>query len=98
LKENGFLEMMKSEAGIIYRDFIACDRFSMIGSVEAIHMPVLVVCGKDDHLTPPAYSDYLHNAMTGSRLNLIDDAGHMVMLEKPDELNRAIEGFVAENR
>ena len=42
-------------------------------------------------MTPPKYAEYLHQKIKGSQLVLISGAGHMVMLEKPDEVNRAIE-------
>ena len=65
-----------------------------MNTVSSIRVPALIICGNDDALTLPKYSSYLHEAIYGSQLTLIDDAGHMVMMEKPMEVNRAIEGFV----
>jgi pimeloyl-ACP methyl ester carboxylesterase len=50
--------------------------------------------GKDDLLTPPTYSEYLHKEIKGSDLVIVEDAGHMVMIEQPDAVNHAIEDFV----
>ncbi len=86
--------MMGCRAEIIRKDFVACDRFDMMGSVASIEVPALILCGEEDALTPVKYSRFLKEKMTGSQLVLIEDAGHMVMLEKPDEANRAIELFV----
>ena len=94
LKENGVKDMMKCKAEVIYNDFNACEHFNVIGSVNNIQIPSLIICGKDDLLTPPKYSEYLHGQIEGSRLLLIEDAGHMVTLEKPDEVNKAIYDFV----
>ncbi len=90
---SGLTEMMKSSAEVIYGDFSSCDKSDMLTKVKEIAMPTLVICGLDDALTPPKYSEFLAKDIPGSRLVLIPDAGHMVMIEKPDETNRAIETF-----
>ncbi len=94
LRKDGFDEMMKCNAEVIYKDFNACDRFDIMDSIRSLKTPALIMCGTEDSLTPPKYSRYLNEALPGSGLLLIDDAGHMVMMEKPEEVNRAIEKFV----
>ena len=94
LKKGCFDEMMKCRAEVIYRDFSACDHFNATNALNTINTPALIVCGTDDILTPPKYSRYLHESIKGSELVLIKDAGHMVMLEKPEEVNKAILKFV----
>ena len=95
LKENGFKEMMKCDAETIYNDYLACDRFDIMDKVGSIEVPTLVVCALSDLLTPPKYSEYLHSVIKGSEIELIEGCGHLMMLEKPREVNRAIEKFVA---
>lgn len=94
IKERGFTEMMKSTAEVIHRDFSACDRFNVLGSLTAITVPTLIICGRDDVLTPPAYSEYIHREIPGSEIAFVEDGGHMVMIEKPEEVNQAIDSFV----
>jgi pimeloyl-ACP methyl ester carboxylesterase len=94
LKKDDFDETMKCRAEVIYKDFSACDRFNIMDAVGLLKVPALIVCGTDDSLTPPKYSHHLNKAIHGSRLVLIEDAGHMVMMEKPEEVNRAIQEFV----
>jgi pimeloyl-ACP methyl ester carboxylesterase len=94
LKDHAFHEMMKCKGEVIHKDFSACNRFDAMNTVNSIRVPALIICGNDDALTLPKYSLYLHQAINGSQLNLIDDAGHMVMMERPMEVNRAIEEFV----
>jgi len=95
MKENGFNDMMKSSAEIIHQDFTACDRFNVVGSLASVSIPAMIISGQDDLLTPPSYSEYLHREIKNSRMVVIEDAGHMVMIEQPDAVNRAIEGFVS---
>jgi pimeloyl-ACP methyl ester carboxylesterase len=94
LKDQALREMMKCEGKVIHKDFSACNRFDSMDTVNSIRVPALIICGNEDALTLPKYSSYLHEAVHRSQLALIDDAGHMVMMEKPMEVNKAIEGFV----
>ncbi|OPY75411.1 MAG: Pimeloyl-(acyl-carrier protein) methyl ester esterase [Syntrophorhabdus sp. PtaU1.Bin058] len=93
-KETAFNEMMQCSGETIFRDFSACNGFNIMDKVAAIKAPPLIICGKDDLMTPPKYSEFLHRSLADSRLSIIEDAGHMVMLEKPDEVNKEIEEFV----
>ncbi|MCX5815784.1 MAG: alpha/beta hydrolase [Proteobacteria bacterium] len=94
LKKDCFDEMMKCRPEVVYNDFYACDRFNIMKTIGSINVPTLIICGTDDVLTPPKYSRYLHESIQGSELVLIKDAGHMVMLEKPEEVNKAILKFI----
>ena len=80
---------------VIFNDFQACDHFDIRNRLPEIKIPTLVLCGEEDQLTPVKYSRYLHEGITTSSLTLIPNAGHMVMMEQPDPLNRGIESFLA---
>ena len=89
--------MMSCKQEAIYKDLSACDRFDIRNSVDSIRMPTLILCGEDDVLTPVRYSRFWgkKEKIAGSELALVKDAGHMAMLEKPDECeqgNRNIPG------
>lgn len=94
LKNRAVNETMRCAAEVIFRDFHACNSFDVMASVSSLSIPALIVCGADDALTLPKYSLYLNKAIRGSRLVLVEDAGHMVMMEKPVEVSRAIEQFI----
>jgi pimeloyl-ACP methyl ester carboxylesterase len=49
--------------------------------------------GMGDRLSPPEYSDYFNQAVRGLRLVPIPVGGHVVTLETPTEVIRAIEAF-----
>jgi pimeloyl-ACP methyl ester carboxylesterase len=59
-----------------------------------IHLPTLIICGADDRLTPVKYSQYMHDRIPGSVLRIIPHAGHDVMREQPEAVNRAIEEWL----
>jgi pimeloyl-ACP methyl ester carboxylesterase len=81
---------------IITNDFIACNRFDRSENISTITLPTLIVVGQEDRMTPPAFSQRLNQKISSSRLVVVPDAGHLVMLERPKEVNRAIEALVAE--
>ena len=86
--------MLRTPVPVIEGDLRACDGFDLMEQVQKITAPTLVICGTDDLMTPPKYAEYLHQKFKESQLALIPGAGHMVMLEKPDEVNQAIEVFL----
>ncbi len=80
---------------MLYRDLAACNVFDCMARLQEIRLPTLIICGTDDRLTPPKYSQYMHEHIAGSSLRVIPHAGHYVMREQPAELNAAIEEFLA---
>ncbi len=94
LIQNGIETMLQAGPAVLYGDFAACNRFDVMDRVGTIQVPTLVVCGGDDVMTPPKYARFLAEKISGARLEIIDGAGHMVMLEKPDELNCRVMEFL----
>jgi pimeloyl-ACP methyl ester carboxylesterase len=84
----------KVGAQVTLRDFMICDAFNRIGELSSIKIPCLIICGKADKLTPVKYSQFFNDNIKDSELVVINEAGHMVMLEKPEDLNQAIKNFI----
>mgnify|MGYP002777952215 CR=1 FL=1 len=62
----------------------------------AIGVPVLVLVGEDDTLTPPDAARRLAQAIPGARLELIPQAGHLANIEQPVAFDRAVLSFLAQ--
>jgi pimeloyl-ACP methyl ester carboxylesterase len=90
--------MLNVSAKVTHDDFSACNAFDRMNDVEKINTRTLIVCGADDQLTPPKYSQYLHDKIRNSELVLIPGAGHSVMLEKHREFNQSLEVFLSSLR
>lgn len=81
--------------GVLHGDFLACDRYDLREEVGEIEVPAVVLCGEDDRMTPPRYSEALARRMPDARLEIISGAGHMVMIEQPERTAERISGFAA---
>jgi pimeloyl-ACP methyl ester carboxylesterase len=57
-------------------------------------VPVLVLVGTKDYLTPVAHSEEILKHLPEAELVKIDNSGHVVMLEKADEVNAALLPFL----
>ena len=90
----GEREWAKTGSLARYYDFMSCDQFDIIGEVEKIRLPALIACGREDRLTPVKYSEFLKQKISGSTMEVIDGAGHLVMLENPRGLSQAILRFL----
>jgi pimeloyl-ACP methyl ester carboxylesterase len=79
---------------ILYGDFLACSSLDITETVAGIRIPVAVLCGAEDKMTPPSLSQFIRDHVPGARLVLIEGAGHFVMLENPEAFNAALTDFV----
>jgi pimeloyl-ACP methyl ester carboxylesterase len=81
---------------ITHSDFLACDRFDVMQQVNRISLPTLIVSATHDLLTPLKYSEYLYKHIPNARLHIIENAGHMMALERPREFMEGVTGFFKE--
>jgi pimeloyl-ACP methyl ester carboxylesterase len=72
--------------------------FDFTGDLGRIEVPTLVVCGSADVITPPAESRRMARRIPGARLEIVAGAGHMLMLEQADVLQRLLADFAVEAR
>lgn len=57
-------------------------------------IPTLIVWGREDKIIPPECAELYHQAIAGSRLALIERAGHFPHLEQPAEFTRIVSDFL----
>jgi len=75
-------------------DFMACDRFDVMSRLPEMAVPVLVVTAEDDRMTPPKYGQFLKAHIPGASRVHLQAAGHLMPVEQPEALNRAILDFL----
>jgi pimeloyl-ACP methyl ester carboxylesterase len=65
-------------------------------AIATLKVPTLVIVGEEDRVTPPAAAVELAGALPDGRLAVIPDAGHLPMLERPQDTNDHLRAFAAE--
>jgi pimeloyl-ACP methyl ester carboxylesterase len=65
----------------------------LTAELEHLTIPAVVVCGTADRLTPPFEARRLARHIPGARLHLLDGGGHMLMLERTEELHHLLFDF-----
>jgi pimeloyl-ACP methyl ester carboxylesterase len=93
IKELSTQRMMETRPTVLYGDLMACDAFDVIDQLSKLLLPTLILCGSDDQMTPLHYSELLRDHIAGARLEVVPNAGHMVMLEQPDRVSSLLADF-----
>ncbi len=86
--------MINVGVAVQLNDFRCCDKFDIMDKISQITIPTLVICGSEDDMAPVKYSQYLVDKIVGARLVVVEGGTHHCFLEKPSEVNRAIEEFL----
>ncbi len=90
-------EMLSATPFNVVADFFPT--FGTLEKFETVHamssVPTAVICGTEDRLTPIDHSRRLHELIGGSTLLECVGAGHMVMLERHDQVNAELDQLLA---
>ncbi len=70
-------------------------RKEMCTSLSDISIPVLILCGEEDSVTPLSQSNAMHSTISGSKFLTISGAGHMSNLEQPEVFNKYVDNFIS---
>lgn len=65
-------------------------------SLSYFRIPVLVLCGEEDKLTPPPVMKAMADKIPGSKFITVPSAGHMSPIENPEFVNKQINNFLSE--
>ena len=72
---------------------VAFDRSTELGRIKT---PTLVLCAKDDAITPAYFSEDLAKKIPGAKLQVLADGGHCASEAVPDAFNKAVLDFLAQ--
>jgi pimeloyl-ACP methyl ester carboxylesterase len=79
--------------GVLFNDLFACNAYQgALAAAAAITVPATLVLGERDMMTPARAGKALAAAIPNSRTVVLPGAGHMMMVERPDELLAALQG------
>jgi len=88
---------MCGEIGVeIYKrqEELAAIRADRRPDLPNIRCPTIVVCGRDDAATPLFLSEEMAAAIPGAELVVVEQCGHLVTMEKPDETNAILKRWL----
>ncbi|MBI1245963.1 MAG: alpha/beta fold hydrolase [Alphaproteobacteria bacterium] len=81
----------RARPGVLASDLAACDSFAGApDAARSVRCPVLVLLGDGDRMTPAAGGRALADAIPGALVRTVPGAGHMAMIERPDETLAAL--------
>jgi 3-oxoadipate enol-lactonase len=70
------------------------ERKETCSTLSEINIPVLIMVGKEDKITPPAMALQMHDKIKNSRMQVLDHAGHLANIENQQEFNSQLKVFV----
>lgn len=70
-------------------------RHNMSKDLNKIKVPVGLIWGKNDKITPPEVAVEFNQLLPDSDLSWIDECGHAPMMEQPQQFNQMLENFFA---
>lgn len=73
-------------------------RHNMAKDLHKIHIPVGLIWGKNDKITPPEVAVEFNQLLPDSELYWIDHCGHAPMMEHPEEFNRLLRDFLEKHK
>ncbi|GAB2175459.1 alpha/beta fold hydrolase [Dongia sp. agr-C8] len=89
----GLRLIQRAPAGSLHADLAACDAYRA-PDAAAISVPVLLLQGAADRMTPAKGAKAFVAAIAKSDIRVLDRIGHMVMAEAPDAVTAALRDFV----
>jgi pimeloyl-ACP methyl ester carboxylesterase len=95
IMRDAWMEQVKTDPRVRYTDLLACRGTDFTSRLGSVKVPTLVITGKDDRFAPPDKAAEVQQAIPDAKLVVVEDAGHTLSSEKPDEFNRAIEEFLS---
>jgi pimeloyl-ACP methyl ester carboxylesterase len=90
LKAKALARLLEVPAEQMYRDYAACNNFDISDRLAEITMPTLVISGELDKMAPRAWQEALVAGLPNATLAIIEQAGHYLILEKPQAVADSI--------
>lgn len=85
----------RSRPGIAFADLTACNDYGGAAAIAAnVSVPMLLVLGDQDVMTRPSAAEPIANAAPGATTVIVEGAGHLLFVERPDVVNEALVEFL----
>lgn len=72
---------------VLLNDLCACNHYNSLARLHEVSQPTLLLCGDQDKVTPLKFSRTLLELIPNAQLEVVPDAGHMLIVEKPEAVS-----------
>ena len=91
------LSRIKGSTWVLYSTFKNAKKAPKLKDhLTRIYQPTLLLWGGRDLIFPPSVGESLHQAIRGSKFQMVEKSGHIPMWETPEEVNQVILDFLKE--
>lgn len=88
--QRAFIHTIRAVIDIAGQRVSARDRLYLANEI-----PTMIVWGDRDQVIPVSHAYVAHDLMPGSRLEIVENAGHFLPIERPEVLDRLLHDFMA---
>ncbi len=102
MQEPDFVAMVTSMTQRVGRDAFIRQLTAILGRPDSrprltqVHVPTLVLCGRQDMATPVEVAREIAADITDARLVIVEECGHLATIERPDAVNRALRAWLTQ--
>lgn len=96
LRQLAAAQLAQTDPAVLHADFLACDRFDLRPQLHTLTRPTLIIGGTADKMTPIKFSQFLADELPQATLVTLPEAGHMMMLERPNAVATAVTSFLTQ--
>lgn len=95
LKTLGREQLANTSPAVLQADYRACQVYDVRAHVAEVTAPTLVIGAEADRMVPLKFSKTLAETIPDAKLIVIENAGHMIPLEQPEQVTRSIADWLA---
>jgi pimeloyl-ACP methyl ester carboxylesterase len=86
------------QAAFIRQQTAIMDRIDSRPFLKDIHVPMLMLCGEEDALTPPEHAkEIVEGIGRHATLKIVSSSGHLLPLEQPEKTNELLTEWLTDN-
>jgi pimeloyl-ACP methyl ester carboxylesterase len=100
LKDTSIVTTIRAMAESVGKDAFLRQQRAIMARIDSrpflskIKCPILVLCGREDAITPVEVHQELVDAIPGSRLTIIEECGHLATLGQPQQVTEALKKWL----
>ncbi len=94
----GYAMLKKVSGPLLHADLLAAGSFDSTGWIASVEVPALVLWGSADFITPRDLPETLALMLPNAAFQVIEDAGHVLMIEGVNPFNIAVSEFMMQHQ